>query len=151
MWSYNVFVISSHKIIDIEQRGMLRRSVSEVPYEKILDISFEHEGLLDTMFGMGRIRITTSIPNTTLEITHVGNVKERAGILIELVKKRGVKKSAQLSSEQKRENFEDFMQTNELTEASLSDLVEQYVQVYSKERLKKLIAKDLERVEKNEK
>ena len=147
LWTYNVFIITTHKIVDLDQRGLLKRSVSEVPYEKIVDISFEHEGLLDTMFGMGTITVVTNIPNTTLKITHVGNVQSIAGTLIEVVKKQGVKKPQGPNRAQRQEGVEDFL-TNEVTDQetqTLDELVQNYLAVYSKDRLKRLLQKDLER------
>ncbi|MCC6639247.1 PH domain-containing protein [Candidatus Falkowbacteria bacterium] len=147
LWTYNVFIITTHKIIDLEQRSLLKRSVSEVSYDKIVDVSYEHEGLLDTMFGMGKITVVTNIPNTTLQITHVGNVATIAGVLIEVVKKQGVKKPQGPNRAQRQEVVEDFLggEVEALGEQSLDEVVQNYLAVYSKDRLKRLLQKDLER------
>jgi membrane protein YdbS with pleckstrin-like domain len=68
---WNVFIITTRRVIDIDQRGFFRRTVSEAPYEKVQDVSFAIAGLLDTTFRYGTIVIQTAGAHVNLELTHV--------------------------------------------------------------------------------
>lgn len=56
----DVWVITSKRIIDIEQRNLFSRSTSECRIEKIQDISVEVHGLLATFLHFGNVRVQTA-------------------------------------------------------------------------------------------
>src|SRR3989339_377242 len=45
IYSFNVFVITNQRIIDIDQAGLFDRTVSETTYDKIQDVSFRRKGI----------------------------------------------------------------------------------------------------------
>ena len=150
VWSRNVFVVTNKKIVDIDQKGFFSKTVSEVGYDKIVDIYFTSKGMLSTLFDFGTIYVKTSIPNTTLMISHVGDVKNITGHIIEISKESGMIASPEISTKQKVSNFEEVLNYDEsdpIHQESLKDLLEKYVDIYSKDRLKRLLIEEIKKEE----
>lgn len=147
VWTNNVFILTNKKIVDINQRGFFTKIVSEVSYKKVLDVSYITKGIINYIFGFGSIIVKTSVPGLSLKIEYVGNVKNKNGQIIELVEKGGgIIVDEDLSAQEKEKNFEDFMDQDDLAgydEYSLKDLIEEYTETYSVQRLKKLLINDL--------
>jgi membrane protein YdbS with pleckstrin-like domain len=59
IWQKNVFVITTHRLIDIDQRGFFDQVVSEIPYDQIEDVSGRVKGFWGTIFRYGIITIQT--------------------------------------------------------------------------------------------
>lgn len=60
MWYHNVFIVTTDRIVDIEQRGFFERVVSQSSLEKIQDVSLHTHGLLQTIFRYGDVNIKTA-------------------------------------------------------------------------------------------
>lgn len=56
-WYFNLTLVTSQRIIDIEQRGMFLRRVREAPHAWIVEVTFEIKGLLATLFGYGNVYV----------------------------------------------------------------------------------------------
>lgn len=57
LWKKNVFFITTHRLIDIEQKGFFSRVVSEIPYDQVEDISGKVSGIFGTIFKYGDVHI----------------------------------------------------------------------------------------------
>lgn len=68
MYMFNVFVITEDRIIDIDQRGLFDRTVSETTYEKIQDVSVRVKGILQTIFHYGSVIIQTAGAQANIEL-----------------------------------------------------------------------------------
>lgn len=75
-WYWNAFVITTRRVIDIDQIGFFKRTVSEAPYERVQDVSFTVEGVLGTMLKYGAIVIQTAGAQVNLELVHVHRPQE---------------------------------------------------------------------------
>lgn len=58
-WFFNALVVTTERVIDIDQRGFFHRTTSEIPYEDIADVMARRKGILQTIFRYGDIIITT--------------------------------------------------------------------------------------------
>ena len=56
-WYFNLTLVTSQRIIDIEQRGMFLRRVREAPHAGIMEVTFEIKGLMATLFGYGNVYV----------------------------------------------------------------------------------------------
>lgn len=56
-WYFNLTLVTSQRIIDIEQHGLFLRRVREAPHEWIVEVTFEIKGLLATLFGYGNVYV----------------------------------------------------------------------------------------------
>src|SRR3989344_4924177 len=56
-WYFNCGIITSQRVIDIDQRSLFDRLISEVQYYKIDDVSCNTKGVKQTMFRYGNVVI----------------------------------------------------------------------------------------------
>ena len=57
---YDVWIITSERIINIEQKGMFTRKASELRFRKIQDVTTEVVGFFPTIINYGDVRIQTA-------------------------------------------------------------------------------------------
>ena len=56
----DVWIVTDERIVDIEQRGLFRREVSELLLENIQDLTTEITGVIPTVFDYGNLYIQTA-------------------------------------------------------------------------------------------
>lgn len=56
----DMWIITSERIIDIEQHGLFSREVSEIPIARVQDVTLEVHGIIETFLKFGTIRIQTA-------------------------------------------------------------------------------------------
>lgn len=76
LWRWNAFVITTHRIVDIDQRGFFDRVVSEAPYDRIQDVSYRVRGILGHVFGYGTIALQTAGNVVVLELKGISGPRE---------------------------------------------------------------------------
>lgn len=59
IWKKNIFIITTHRVVDIDQRGFFDKVVSDVPYDQIEDVSGRIRGFWGTIFRYGNLQIQT--------------------------------------------------------------------------------------------
>lgn len=75
----DVWLITNHRVIDIEQQGLFNRRVSTFRYDQIQDVTAEVPGLFATLIDFGTVKIRTA-SNETFDFRGVAGpnrVKER--------------------------------------------------------------------------
>ena len=70
MWSFiftvlvdyylDVWVITDKRVIDIEQKGLFNREISEFPLTRVQDVTVNVKGILATIFSYGNIHVQTA-------------------------------------------------------------------------------------------
>ncbi|MFA5211033.1 MAG: PH domain-containing protein [Patescibacteria group bacterium] len=55
LWKKNIFVITDNRIVDIERRSLVEKTVSEIYYNQIEDIAVEMKGFFASIFKYGDI------------------------------------------------------------------------------------------------
>lgn len=83
-WYFNSFVITNQRLININQKSLFRRSVSEVSLGSIEDITYEIDGFLASLFNYGILKIKAS--SASLEISAVEQPKEVQELILKLKK-----------------------------------------------------------------
>lgn len=76
VWYWHAFIITSTRVIDVDQHGFFNRVVSEATYEKIQDVSYGIKGVAGTLLRMGSLVIQTAGSNTNLELSHIKDPKD---------------------------------------------------------------------------
>ena len=59
LWQKNVLIITTHRLIDIDQRGFFDKIISDVPYDQVEDIMGRIKGFWGTIFRFGNLTIQT--------------------------------------------------------------------------------------------
>jgi len=85
VWYWNAFVITNYRVVDVDQRGLFDRVVSEAAYDKVQDVSYHVKGLWGTMLRYGTIIVQTAGATTNLELSHVRAPKDVHHLITELM------------------------------------------------------------------
>ena len=60
LWKYSVLILSSARLIIVNQLGFFDRSISQVELSQVNDVSYRKRGLLQTMCNYGSVKIQAS-------------------------------------------------------------------------------------------
>jgi len=92
-WFYNVNIITTERIIDMDFSNIGSYRMSEAQIEKVEDISVANEGFFASMFNYGTIYVQTAAEEREFEFENVAEpnrIQDILGDLMEL-KQKGVK------------------------------------------------------------
>jgi len=67
LWDADVLILTTERAIDVDQKGLLSRRVSEVPLNLIQDVSWKREGVWQTVFRMGGVTIQTAGASVSIQ------------------------------------------------------------------------------------
>ncbi len=71
LWNADVLLVTNIRIVDVDQRGLLSRQVSEASYDVIQDVSWKREGVWQTIFRMGSVTVQTAGAAAKIEAERV--------------------------------------------------------------------------------
>jgi len=83
-WYFNVFFITTHRVIDVDFFNLIDKRVSNAEIEKIQDVSYSTSGALGTTLNYGDISIQTSSEMRELNFEKVPNPEKVVKILDDL-------------------------------------------------------------------
>lgn len=69
----DVWIVTSERIVSIEQLGLFRRVVAEVHLNQVQDITSETLGFLETLFSFGDVFIQTAATRERFQFKNVDN------------------------------------------------------------------------------
>lgn len=100
---FDAWIVTNKRLIDVEQIGIFRRSVSETRLEKIQDVTFEVKGIFGTIFHYGSITVQTAgaAQNFTIkQISDPAQIKTQLlSLYDERIRQTGVKPEATVASQ----------------------------------------------------
>ena len=86
-WYFSLFIVTDQRFIQINQKGLFRRSVVDLGHDKVQNINFQIAGLQETLLGFGTISIQTFVGDLILEqMHHPQRIQEE---LIRVIKEHG--------------------------------------------------------------
>ena len=83
----DVWIVTSKRIIDVEQRGLFNREVSEFKLYRIQDITIEVKGVLQTFLKYGDVHIQTAGEKQEFIFKQIPNPNSVKNIIFELYSK----------------------------------------------------------------
>lgn len=72
----SVSVLTSQRILNIDQRGFFVRRITEAELSRIQDVSTEIKGVFPTIFGFGNVAIRTASKDTLIELRNISDPYE---------------------------------------------------------------------------
>lgn len=63
IWRMDALIITDQRVVENEQRGFFSKTVTELLYRDILEISYNKEGITASMYNLGDIKIRTASEN----------------------------------------------------------------------------------------
>jgi uncharacterized membrane protein YdbT with pleckstrin-like domain len=80
----DVWIITSSRIIAIDQRGLFRRSVASCRIERIQNVDVEIHGIIATLIDFGTLRIETAGEDHDFIIRGIGKPREAKASILEI-------------------------------------------------------------------
>ncbi|MDD5252215.1 MAG: PH domain-containing protein [Patescibacteria group bacterium] len=87
IWFWNAFIITTRRIVDVDQRGLFERAVSEATYDKVQDVSYHVKGVWQMLLGYGTLFVQTAGAQATLELDGVRRPKDIHHVISETMAK----------------------------------------------------------------
>ncbi|MEY4722885.1 MAG: hypothetical protein RLZZ324_398 [Candidatus Parcubacteria bacterium] len=75
LWQWNAFIVTDRRVVDIDQRGFFRRTVSVAAFDRVQDVSFTVQGVSGSLFGYGSLMVQTTGAATIIELVNVADPK----------------------------------------------------------------------------
>jgi len=63
IWRMDALIITDQRVVENEQRGFFSKTVTELLYRDILEISYSKEGMTASLYNFGDIKIRTAAEN----------------------------------------------------------------------------------------
>lgn len=82
-WYFTCLVVSDRRTVFHEQSGFFTRSVAEVPFRSLQDISYERRGMNATLTNFGTIVIQSASSTQRLECRRIGHPND----VVDLIRK----------------------------------------------------------------
>ncbi len=90
-WYFNVYIVTSRRVVDIDFWGLFYKNVSETPISNVQDVTYTMSGVVQTVFNYGTICIQTAAEQREFEfedIPNPGYVHDRLTDLVARAAKR---------------------------------------------------------------
>jgi len=81
----DVWIVTNKKIINIEQKGLFRREVSEQKLFRIQDVTSELKGFFSTVINYGTVYVQTAGTEQRFVFKQVARPQRVAGIIVKIV------------------------------------------------------------------
>lgn len=69
-WYFSVYIVTDQRFIQITQKGLLHRSVSDINLHQIQTMNYEISGLEQTLLGFGTIKMQTYVGDLVIHSVH---------------------------------------------------------------------------------
>ncbi len=89
----DIWIITSARVINVEQKGFFARSTSELDYTHIQDVESEIQGIIQTIFNYGDVYVQTAGSQGKFMFRHVGR-PEKIKTLIMHLNRQAISKRA---------------------------------------------------------
>lgn len=84
---FDVWIITNERILNIEQKGLFVRHISEIEFSRIQDISTEVTGLMATILNFGDLYIQTASENERVTFRQVADPNQLKDEIMRLTKR----------------------------------------------------------------
>jgi len=89
----DIWIITSARVINVEQKGFFARSTSELDYTHIQDVESEIQGIIQTIFNYGDVYVQTAGSQGKFMFRHVGR-PEKIKTLVMHLNRQAISKRA---------------------------------------------------------
>lgn len=70
-WYFNVYIVTSHRVVDIDWYSLLYKQLSSTDLDKIQDVTYKQGGILDSFFDFGTVLVQTAGTEPNFEFEEV--------------------------------------------------------------------------------
>lgn len=65
LWFYNVYLVTDERLVDVDFTGLLNKTVNIADLDKLEDVNYSQNGLMDSLFNMGDVIVQTASEQKT--------------------------------------------------------------------------------------
>jgi len=94
LWDADVLVITNLRLVDVDQKGLFTRAVTEAQLLNIQEVSWKKNGMFETLFGMGSIIVQTAGTANNVEAVRVPHPQRIADFINNMRHQTAPKKTA---------------------------------------------------------
>jgi hypothetical protein len=84
-WYFNVLIVTTKKVVDIDVHGLLYKNISEAALRNIEDVTSTVKGTFGTIFNIGEVFVQTAGEEREFEFKGMGNPSHIRDIVSDLV------------------------------------------------------------------
>jgi uncharacterized membrane protein YdbT with pleckstrin-like domain len=92
---FDVWIVTDQRIVNIEQKGLFSREVSELELEKIQDITTSVNGIISTFLNFGDLQVQTAAEQERFLFHNIPDPYEVKNIIMNLHKNNEKKKESE--------------------------------------------------------
>jgi hypothetical protein len=85
LWYFNVYIISTKKVVDMDFMGLLYKNISEATLDNIEDVTSNISGTFGTIFNIGDVYIQTAAETREFEFKGIYNPAKVRDLISDLV------------------------------------------------------------------
>jgi len=67
VWDSDVMILTNIRLVDVDQKGIFTRLVTEALLDKIQDVSWSKVGIIESIFRVGTVKVQTAGTSATIE------------------------------------------------------------------------------------
>lgn len=87
-WHFSVFIVTDQRFIQISQKGLFHRAVSDINLRQVQSVNYEIAGLQETLLGFGTIKLQTYVGDLVIHnVHHPAKVQKR---ILTVLKERSI-------------------------------------------------------------
>ena len=87
-WHFSVYIVTDRRFLQINQKGMFKKSVIDLDLHQIQMINYEVNGLQETLLGFGTMVVHTYMGDLTIkELHHPAKIQKE---MLQLLRERGI-------------------------------------------------------------
>lgn len=86
---FDLYIVTDRRVVDIDQRRLFNRSISELLLDDVQDVGTDVKGLIATFFDFGTVMIQTAGSKPNFSFEQISHPKEVAAIILDLSDQQG--------------------------------------------------------------
>ncbi len=87
----DIWIITSERIVNVEQKGLFSRQVSELKFQFIQDVSTDVKGFFPTILNYGDLTVQTAAEQSNFIFRSVGNPYKIKGDIMNQIRKKSLR------------------------------------------------------------
>lgn len=104
-WYFSVLIITDQRFIQITQKGLFHRAVSDLPLEQIQSVNYAVTGLEATLLGFGTITMQTYVGDLNIrDVHHPGRIQKK---LVSIMRDEGIQVAPTPPDRVKQSNLDE--------------------------------------------
>ncbi len=80
-WYNDIYILTSYRVIDVQQEGFFHRTFKEASLSRIQDITYEVKGVMASVFNYGLVEVQTAGTENAIKMTQVSDPAKQSKII----------------------------------------------------------------------